>query len=89
MILLKKTFREIAKKLQVSNTTIKKYSLELKFDKLSHPIYYENQKISYISEMLFGKEKKFGYYDDIALDCINEITRIRDINIEYRKNKKK
>lgn len=80
LLTLKKTHRIIAKFLKVSNTTIQNCSKELENYQNKHPISKDTIKISYIAEMLFineNRSKRFGYYPDIAIECIKEIEIIR------------
>ena len=90
-LILKKTYREIAKNLKVSNTTIQNCNKELENDYNRFSINKDTIKISYIAEMLFTNEnrsKRFGNYENVALECIKEIERIRNDLIEIRKIKK-
>ena len=91
LLILKKTHRVIAKFLKVSNTTIQNCNKELENDYNRYSINKDTIKISYIAEMLFTNEnrnKRFGNYENVALECIKEIERIKNELIEIRKIKK-
>lgn len=89
LLIFKKTYREISKFLKVSNTTIQNCYKELQITNNKYPSNKDTIKVSYIAELLFSnkenRSKKFGYYQDIALNCIKELEIIRNNIIKLKK----